>query len=234
MATRRGAVRRLSSVAILCAASLAPGCALGGSGDAGDARPDRSRPRQDPAAGNPAEVPHGFAFEDLGSNRPTGERIEGGEEAEFVAADGSVVRLSDFRGRPLVLVFNRGFVGYVCPYCATYTAQLAARHDEVVDLGARVLLVYPSEEDDPDVRRRFVDAVEGLLASDGAGALPFPVLLDPGLRATRRFNLLGDLTRPSTFVLDAWGVVRYAYVGQEPDERPAVDRILSELEALAQ
>jgi len=58
-------------------------------------------------------------------------------------------------------------VGYVCPYCATYTAQLAARHDEVVDLGARVLLVYPSEEDDPDVRRRFVDAVEGLLASDG-------------------------------------------------------------------
>ncbi|MND01221.1 hypothetical protein D3C83_201290 [compost metagenome] len=59
------------------------------------------------------------------------------------------------------------------------------------------------------------------------------MFLDRGLTATMRFNLTGDLTKPSTFVLDRAGVIRYAYVGNAPDERPAVERVIEELRAAA-
>ena len=79
---------------------------------------------------------------------------------------------------------------------------------------------------------QFTTSVNDILEAEGDQAVPFPVALDPGLRSTRRFNLLGDLSRPSTFVLDAQGTIRYAFVGETPDERPAVSRIVEELEAL--
>ena len=175
-----------------------------------------------------------FEFEDLPSNQQTGQALVAaeGEEAEFVDANGRPVRLSDFRGKPLELVFARGFVGWVCPYCSTYTAQIAHDYPRIQALGAEVLLVYPAENDDLAVLEQFTNAVNAILEEEGDDAVPFPVALDPGLRSTRRFNLLGDLSRPSTFVLDGGGTIRYAFVGETPEERPAVSRIVEELEAL--
>src|SRR5690606_22550390 len=139
----------------------------------------------------------------------------------------------DYRGRPLILVFNRGFAGYVCPYCTTYTAQLATRYDEIRAAGAELLLVYPTREVDEARVLEFTDAVNEILTEEGEGALPFPVFLDRGLAATIRFNLTGDITKPSTFVLDRDGVVRYAHVGDEPEDRPSVERVMQELQAIA-
>lgn len=174
-----------------------------------------------------------FTFkDDLASNRETGKELDGGAQASFVAPDGQVRQLSEWRGKALVLVFTRGFAGFVCPYCTTYTAQLAERYQELVGLGADVLLVYPAKADDQETKARFVKAVEEALAEDGVTGIPFPVFLDPGLKAVQSFNLSGDLSKPSTFVLDAKGVVTYAYVGASPDERPSVDRIVKELTAL--
>ncbi|MCO5165275.1 MAG: peroxiredoxin family protein [Planctomycetes bacterium] len=176
---------------------------------------------------------HRYAFQaEAPSNREVGTPLPG-EDAELTAPDGRVVRISDYRGRPLILVFNRGFAGFVCPYCATYTAQLAARYQEIRALGGEVLLVYPTRDADEARVLEFADAVNEILEEEGGDALPFPVFLDRGLAATVRFNLTGDITRPSTFVLDRAGVLRYAYVGSAPDERPAVDRVVEELRAVA-
>lgn len=175
---------------------------------------------------------HRFTFEaEAPANREVGAPLPG-EDAELTAADGRTVKVSDFRGRPVVLVFNRGFVGFVCPYCSTYTAQLAARYDELRALGAEVLCIYPTRDQDEAKIAEFTDAVNQLLTEEGEEALPFPVFLDRGLEATRRFNLTGDLTKPSTFVLDRDGIVRYAYVGAAPDERPAIDRVIAEVRAV--
>jgi peroxiredoxin len=176
---------------------------------------------------------HRFTFKDEApANREVGAPLPG-EDAALTAADGRTVKVSDYRGRPVVLVFNRGFVGYVCPYCSTYTAQLAARYEELRALGAEVLCIYPTRDQDEAKVVEFTDAVNQLLTEDGQDALPFPVFLDRNLEATRRFNLTGDLTKPSTFVLDRAGIVRYAYVGSAPDERPAVERVIAEVRAVA-
>lgn len=180
----------------------------------------------------PRSQRHKTFKDDLTSNRDTGDELAGGEEARFVAPDGTEHKLSEFRGKPLVVVFTRGFAGYVCPFCTSYTAQIAERYDEIKALGAEVFLVYPATADDKETKVRFEKAVNELLAEDGEEGLPFPVFLDPGLQAVSKFNLNGDLSKPSTFVLDRKGVVTYAYVGTAPDERPSVDKIMKELRAL--
>ena len=225
--------------------ALLSGCACpeGGHGEAGQGKSMADKQAMGPKYDSERYVAEAdaaddklrrFEFADMPSNQPTGQVLVAaeGEEAEFVDAARQPVRLSDFRGKPLVLVFARGFVGWVCPYCSTYTAQIAHSYDRIKALGAQVLLVYPAESDDLEILQQFTDAVNEILTEEGDAAVPFPVALDPGLKSTRRFNLLGDLSRPSTFVLDAQGTIQYAFVGETPDERPAVSRIVEELEAL--
>lgn len=173
-----------------------------------------------------------FTFDDVDSNQETGGELPHQDEAALVDGQGQPRKLSEWRGKPVVLVFTRGFAGYVCPYCTTYTAQIAVRYPEITAQGAEVLLVFPTKEDDVAQRQKFQTAVEEILAEEGEEGLPFPVFLDPGLGVTTTFNLLGDLSKPATFVLDREGTVRYAYVGNAPDERPSVDRILQELQGL--
>jgi len=60
------------------------------------------------------------------------------------------------------------------------------------------------------------------------------VFLDPGVKVVKTYNLEWDLSRPSTFILDAQGVIRYAYVGKKSSDRPSVDRIVEEVKKLAQ
>lgn len=200
---------------------------------AGCSGPGQAGGGAQPAVARPKTGIHRFAFKaDAPSNRDVGAPLPG-EDAQLTAPDGKVVNISDYRGRPVVLVFNRGFAGFVCPYCTTYTAQLATRYEEIRALGAEVLLVYPTRDTNEVKVLEFTDAVNEALREEGAEALPFPVFLDRGLAATVRFNLTGDITKPSTFVLDRHGVVRYAYVGNAPDERPAVDRVIEELRTVA-
>lgn len=214
-----------ASAGLLVAAALV-GC------NGNQTEPERA-PAQRPPAPTSTSKLHRYAFKaDAPSNRDVGAPLPG-EDAELTAPDGRIARISDYRGRPVVLVFNRGFAGYVCPYCATYTAQLAARYEEIRAAGAELLLVYPTRETDEARVLEFTDAVNEILAEEGEGALPFPVFLDRGLAATIRFNLTGDITKPSTFVLDRAGVVRYAHVGEQPEDRPAVDRVMTELQAVA-
>ncbi len=183
--------------------------------------------RTETAAGTPVPLLDQFVFVDATSNQPVGSPPPD-PAAEFVASDGKRVRLADYQGRTVVLVFTRGYPGYVCPMCTTYTAQISASYSKIKDAGGEVLLVFPGEESKVD---EFIAACRAIQEEEGPGALPFPVLLDPKLTAVDRFHLRADLSRPATYVLDAVGDVRYAFVGKEPHERPSVERILSEVQA---
>lgn len=200
--------------ALALVAALATGCTSSSA-----KKPD------EPAAGSKVRR---FAFKDVPSNREVGATLPG-EDAELTAPDGRTVHVKDYRGRPVLLVFTRGFMGYICQYCLTYTAQLASKKGELEAMGVTTLIVYPTKEQDDAKVKEFTDAVNLALEEEGLDALPFPVFLDRGLAAVARFNLTGDLSKPSTFVLDRQGVVRYAYVGEAPDDRPAIDRVLEEL-----
>ena len=152
----------------------------------------------------------------------------------LVTGEGKTVELRSLFGRPLVLVFMRGFAGHVCPYCTTYTAQMAARYAEFQELGAEILVVYPTREEEQHGIRLFVEIVNEILAEEGQDSIPFPVFLDPGAKVVKHYDLAGDLSKPTTFVLDPLGKIQYLYVGRDADDRPALDRVLDEVKKLKQ
>ncbi len=180
------------------------------------------------AAGMPLAPVDQVQFqEDLPSNAETGQSAD---EAAFFDAEGNRVSIEDYKGnKHLVLVFTRGYPGYVCPLCTSYTAQITHRYAELAAADAEVLLVFPGS---PKKVNDFVRACREIVELEGEGALPFPVLLDANLKNVEMFGIQGDLARPSTYVIDKAGTVRYAFVGDQPHERPDVDTILRELQRL--
>ena len=185
----------------------------------------RGRVRTRDPQGDPVKPVDQVAFLPApAANAPTGAAAE---PATFVDSRGSTVALADYRGKKsLVLVFTRGFSGYICPLCASYTAQIAYRYREIAAAGAEVLVVFPGS---PDKVQDFIRAAKEITEQEGPGALPFPVLLDVSLKNVKAFGIEGDLAKPSTYVIDREGVVRYAFVGSQPHERPDVATILAEL-----
>jgi peroxiredoxin len=60
--------------------------------------------------------------------------------------------------------------------------------------------------------------------------LPFPLLSDPQHGVIQSFGVLdGNIARPSTFVVDSTGLIRWSYLGEDRSDRPFNDAILSEL-----
>jgi peroxiredoxin len=177
------------------------------------------------------KVVNGFPFPDLEPNQELGKKLPE-PESDLVSSDGKEVSLASFRGQNVVLVFTRGFAGYICPYCSTYTAQLSVKYAEFKKLNTEVLVIYPTKEKQKDKVKAFIVACNQRLANEGDSALTLPVFLDPGLKMVAHYNLEGDLSRPSTFVLDAEGVVRYGYVGSDKKDRPAISRVLEEVKKL--
>ena len=185
----------------------------------------RSRVTMADAAGAPVKPVDQMKFLPAApANRPVGAAAD---PASFVDTRGSRVSLADYKGKkPLVLVFTRGYPGYLCPMCTSYTAQLAHRYAEIAAAGAEVLLVFPGS---PEKVQDFLRAAREVLEQDGPGALPFPVLLDVSLKNVDAFGIRGDLSKPATYVLDSAGTVRYAFVGDQPHERPDVATVLAEV-----
>ena len=105
--------------------------------------------------------------------------------------------LTDYRGRPVVLVFYPGDHTPVC------TKQLNSyTHDigEFEDVGAQVLAISPQS----------VESHEGFAGKHG---FKFPLLADTDKAVAGLYGTLGPLGFPrrSVFVVDGGGVVRYAH-----------------------
>ena len=124
-----------------------------------------------------------------------------GEEApDFVlpGTGGREYRLSDYRGRTVVLVFYPGDDTAVC------TKQLTTYSEDIgsfSELGAQVLAISPQ---DLDSHERF---------SAKHGGFRFPLLADTDKMVARQYGTLGPLGFPrrSVFVIDPDGVIRYAH-----------------------
>jgi peroxiredoxin Q/BCP len=105
--------------------------------------------------------------------------------------------LSDYSGRPVVLVFYPGDDTPVC------TKQLNSYNDDLsafANVGAQVLAISPQD----------VASHERFATKFGFG---FPLLADTDKAVAGRYGTLGPLGFPrrSVFVIDGDGVVRYAH-----------------------
>ncbi len=139
--------------------------------------------------------------------------VEEGQPApdfELPSDDGETVRLSSFRGRPVVLYF---YPKDDTPGCTTQARGLRDSYDAFRERGAVVLGVSP---DDESSHRRFKAKYE----------LPFALLADRDHDVAERYGVWTERTsygrtsmgiKRSTFVIDEEGRVAKALYGVKPD-----------------
>jgi len=129
---------------------------------------------------------------------------------ELTDANGNTVRLSDYRGRPVVLYF---YPKDDTPGCTKEACDLRDNYGAFRERGAVILGVSP---DDQASHAQFRDKLD----------LPFTLLSDPGHAAIDAYDVWGTLMidgEPipavvrSTFVIDDDGNVARAMYGVSPD-----------------
>ncbi|TLS53055.1 redoxin domain-containing protein [Paenibacillus antri] len=114
---------------------------------------------------------------------------------ELEALGGGMVGTETYKGRPMVV----NFWGTFCPPCVEETPALQRMYEKYEDQGVVILGVNLGEK--PAVRiEQFVDRF----------GVTYPVLLDPDLDVRDRY---GVRSYPTTFFVDASGVVREVKVG---------------------
>ena len=59
--------------------------------------------------------------------------------------------------------------------------------------------------------------------------IPYPIFLDINLQTVDELGIRADLAKPSTYIIDRQGKVRFAYVGESIADRPTVDSVLKQL-----
>jgi peroxiredoxin len=133
--------------------------------------------------------------------------------------------LSDYLGSKVVVVFYRG---HWCGACRQHLDALRTAVLTMEDAGAAVLAIS-------------AEPLERARASAEADGLPFTILSDEELVAIDRYGVRHEgepeaggkaIARPSLFVLDRGGIVRFAHVGEDPLDRPTIRLILLALETL--
>ena len=142
--------------------------------------------------------------------------VEEGQRApdfELASDEGGTVRLSDFRGRPVVLYF---YPKDDTPGCTTEACAFRDAYDEFQERGAVILGVSPDERDS---HVRFREKY----------GLPFSLLADPAHTAAEAYGVWVEKNsygkkrmgiKRSTFVIDAEGNVAKAMRGVKPDGHP--------------
>lgn len=134
-------------------------------------------------------------------------------EINYKTLEGKRVRLSDFRGHPVVVTFWATW----CPPCQEEFPALVAAHRRYSEEGLEVLAVNQLDQERQGERdvRRFVTAF----------AVTFPVVLDRQGRSQQRPWQV--LAFPTTVFIDSAGVIRRR--SQGPLSAGELDRGLAEI-----
>ncbi len=146
---------------------------------------------------------------------------------QYRCADGRTIQVADFKGKRVLFVVLRGYGSGVCVYCDAQTRALSSPDvvKAMAALGCEVLLVYPGPENGWEA---FLEKYQ----QSGSEKPPYPCLFDPELRLVRQLNLEGNQAIPSSLILDENGVVRFAYVGKDIEDRPSAKRLVTEIKKL--
>lgn len=134
------------------------------------------------------------------------------------ATGGETVSLSDFRGRPVVLVFYPGDDSPVC------TKQLNAYNDGLDQFAALDAQIIGISAQD-------VASKDAFSAKHG---FEFPLLADTDKQVAAAYGTLGPIGFPrrSTFIVDADGVIRYAHRAIAGLTYRPVSELIDELDRL--
>lgn len=134
----------------------------------------------------------------------------------LLGAEGTSHRLSDYRGKPVVLAFTRIFTEkQYCPFCYPHLVALAEAHQQFGGLGAVVLLVTSTNMAQSKVIQRDL-------------SLKMPLLIDPSCRSFRQYGTGQALGAPlpAQFVLDSEGRLRFQHLFSFAQPNATPERLL--------
>lgn len=172
----------------------------------------------------------GVQFSEVTQSQPI--TVDDFSNLKFSDEDGNDVKLADIMNRKyLVLVVTRGWYGGVCFYCASQTSRWARRYDELDPYDAQLAVIFPTEtkEDASKLDELSKRIKTGEIPNDD---IPYPILLDVNLSGVDQLGIRAELAKPSTYIIDQQGRVRFAYVGESIADRPTVDSVLKQLAKL--
>jgi peroxiredoxin (alkyl hydroperoxide reductase subunit C) len=128
------------------------------------------------------------------------ERIPDLEATAYQNYEFKQIKLSDYRGKWLVLAFYPADFTFVCP---TELEQLALLYPQFKDIGAEILSIST------DTHFTHMAWHE---SSPAIGKVDYPMLGDPNHRISKAFGTLNEEAGESfraTFIIDPEGIVRY-------------------------
>jgi thiol-disulfide isomerase/thioredoxin len=126
---------------------------------------------------------------------------------------GQLQRLSDFRGRPVLV----NFWAVWCPPCRRELAELAALRNDLADAAFEILAVNLGDS---------AERIGAFLVSYPAPDLP--ILLDSDRSTVAPWHVTG---LPVAYVVDRSGILRLGALGERDWRSPAIERQLRALAA---
>ena len=148
---------------------------------------------------------------------------------DFRAVDeqGDPVSSLELHGSPTVILFVRG---NWCPFCSRQVSNLTQHYRDIVNLGAKLILVTPKPL---ETTRRVAEFFK----------VEFNFWLDQELAVTKLLGLLqeggvprdynkeygSDTIWPTALVVDATGIIRYTELSKHISDRPDPGLLLREI-----
>ncbi len=161
------------------------------------------------------------------SGRPVPSALRRGRPLpDFKAEDeqGDPVRSTELHGAPAVLIFVRGSW---CPFCSAQVENLTRHYKDIVDAGARLILVTPKPL---ETTRRVAEFFE----------VEFDFWLDESLQVARQLGLVhaagvpGDYQKeygadtiwPTVIIVNSAGMISYIKLAKTMADRPDPKELL--------
>jgi len=126
--------------------------------------------------------------------------------------DGREIGLSDYRGKPVVVLF---YLGHGCAHCIRQLNAFAPLTKDFAAQGISLLAVSTDSAD---------GLAKTMAQSQTQGGFPFPLVADPNLRVFREYRCHDDFEKKplhGAFLIDADGKVRWWDIGYDPFEDTA-------------
>jgi peroxiredoxin/tetratricopeptide (TPR) repeat protein len=140
---------------------------------------------------------------------------------ELPDAAGKTLSLSDYRGKPVLVIF---YLGHGCLHCVEQLNSFAPKVEEFARAGISLVAIS-------------TDPIEDLKRSqdkyNSGERFPFPLVSDEKLEVFKRYRVYDDfedLPLHGTFLIDAQGRVRWQDISYEPFTDP--DFVLAEARRL--